>query len=126
MAQRVLVQHVSGHGEEVRLGVTDGLLVIDPQQPQEHLLGEVGHVVNIVQAHGQESPQPPPVLGRERGDEASVFGTAQDRAPAVAEVLERWREESGYGRMPETGLRPPQAIHSIGTLSDHEWKMTAD
>lgn len=48
----MLVQYVARHREQVRLWIADGLLMIDPQQSQIDLLGQIRHVVGIAQVNG--------------------------------------------------------------------------
>ena len=65
----MLLHDVASHGKQVGFRVPDGVLPLDPQKPQEDLLSDIRHIVNIAQADRQKPTQPPPITGGDLGDE---------------------------------------------------------
>lgn len=83
-AQVVLVEHVSRNREEVRLGISDALVLSYSQQPEKDLLGEVGGLMDIAQADRQKAPKSLTVLGRYGSNEGLFSRVGQDWVPKTA------------------------------------------
>ena len=66
------MQDVARNGVDVSLGVADGIMVLDPQQAQEHLLHEIGHVRHLAHAGRQEPAQLLAVRFFHRGQEGGA------------------------------------------------------
>lgn len=78
--KRVLMQHVSSHGQQIRLRTANLVLRVDAQHAQENFLGEIGDVGRIAQASGQKAAQPLAVPFGKICYEALAFVTMQGAA----------------------------------------------
>lgn len=81
-AQRMLLQDVAGDREEIGFGVTDRVLPLDPQESQENLLGNIGDVVHVTQAHRQKLTQSSPISSGNTRNEA-IFIQGQQPNPTL-------------------------------------------
>lgn len=81
LPQLVLMEHVKGNREEVGLGAANRLVMVDPQQPQEDLLDQIGDIdCPVPQSRRKKPPQPRPVLLLDTGDER-LLAAAQPQGP---------------------------------------------
>ena len=51
------MQDIVGYRVQIRLGIADGLVILQPQDPQVYFLNQVRQVRRIAQACGEEAPQ---------------------------------------------------------------------
>lgn len=51
----MLVQNMTCDREEVGFGTTNGILILDTQKTEKHLLRKVGHIRSVAQAQRQET-----------------------------------------------------------------------
>jgi hypothetical protein len=74
----MLMNHVTGHGEEVGFGAADVLMVPNSQEPHENLLRKIGHFGGIRDIEFQEAAQPAAIPGCHTGYESSLVICGHD------------------------------------------------
>ena len=67
--QRVLMSHVTGHGEKIRFRAADDFVLFHPHQPKKDFLGEVRNGSGVPRTSKQETTHPIAILGGEVGYE---------------------------------------------------------
>src|SRR5260221_11911189 len=96
-AQRMLMQYLPGDGHDIRLRVSNRLMLLHPHQPQKHLLHQIRYVRRISQAHSQVATKPPAMLGRNIGNECLFVVELQIGSESALSVpLERLDGKNGY------------------------------
>src|ERR1700722_11498412 len=63
------MQDVAGHREQIGLRRTDGLMMLDPHQPQEHFLRQIRCVRSVAQPAREKRAQPLAEPAGDRRDE---------------------------------------------------------
>jgi hypothetical protein len=65
---------VARNRKQIRLRTADALVLLNPEEPQKHLLRKIRDFVRISQARSQEAVQTPAVAACHFRDEVSVVG----------------------------------------------------
>jgi len=66
----MLMNHMLCNSEEIRFRISNGIVLLNAEQPQKHLLRDIRDVVHVAQPHRQKAPQPPPVTGSDLSHKA--------------------------------------------------------
>lgn len=119
LAQRVLMDHMARNREQVGLRAANGLLVLDPQEPEKDLLREVLSIRDAAQPNAQEASQAIAILRRDGCNESVPLLIAQGMArplDSFTMALERFGAGNGYGP-----FFPVRAIASFrGAVAAHK------
>lgn len=102
LAKRVLVDDVTRDGEQVGFGAADGVVAVDPQEPEKNLLRQVRGVRRVAQTKRQEAPEASSVLRCNCCGESILVGICQGILPGAGPLpaLEPNSSKSGYGIPP--------------------------